>query len=126
MKNIKRRTSMRRVASILIVGIILGATCVVSATAQKKDAAKKEVVKKEIAPPVQPSPSQGTLKEVLSHYVGKVTNLGTLKKVTGDYFVLDDDGNAIIHPLSTLHTIKLMKNEETGETKIEIRLVGRD
>jgi hypothetical protein len=117
---------MRRVVSILFIGIILGTACVVSATAQKKDAAKKEVAKKETAPPVQPSPSQGTVKEVLSHYVGKVTNLGTLKKVTGDYFVLDDDGNTIIHPLSTLHTIKLVKDEETGETKIEIRLVGKD
>jgi len=117
---------MRRVASILIVGIILGTTCVVSATAQKKDAAKKEVAKKETAPSAQPSQPQSTMKDVMLQYVGKATNLGTLKKVTGDYFVLEDDGNTVMHPLSTIHTIRLVKDEETGETKIEIRLISRD
>ena len=109
---------MMRTMFALFVAAILAVTCVVPATAQKKETTKKE------APP--PTQSQTTMKEVLSQYVGKTTNLGTLKKVTGDYFVLEDDGNTVMHPLYALHTIRLVKDEETGETKIEIRLIGRD
>ena len=117
---------MRRVVSILFLGIILGTVCVVSATAQKKDAAKKEVAKKETAPSAQPSQPQGTMKDVMLQYVGKATSLGTLKEGTGDYFVLEDDGDTVMRTLSTIHTVRLVKDEETGETKIEIRLIGKD
>ncbi len=82
--------------------------------AQKKDA-------KKVATHVP-----ATIKEVLAQYVDKATNLGTLKRITGDYFVMEEDGNMVVHPLSTLHTIKVVKAEEGGEMKIEIKLVAKD
>ena len=114
---------MKHPCSIFALAVVMALTCAVQATAQKKDAAKKETIKKEIASPPQ---TQTGIKEVLSQYVGKVTNLGTLKRVAGDYFVLEEDGNTVMHPLSTLHTIKLSKNEESGEIAIEIKLFAKD
>ena len=105
---------MNRLLSVLLLSIVLAGSIVVEASAQKSQ-------KKEAA-----SQTQNSIKEVLSQYIGKATNLGTLKKVTGDYFILDEDGATVMHPLSTLHTIKLVKDEESGEMKIEIRLVAKD
>lgn len=116
---------MMRTISFLIFSTLLVLTCVAVSTAQKKEPTKKEASKKEVAP-TQSSQSPGTIKEVLLQYVGKTTNLGTLKKVTGDFFILEEDGATVMHPLSTIHTIKLVKDEESGETKIEIRLIARD
>ena len=113
---------MKHILSILFLAIVLGATTVVSAyaqkTPQKKDAAQTAQQKKESSP--------NAIKDVLSQYVGKVTNLGTLKRITGDYFVLEEDGNTVMHPLSTIHTLKLVKDDEGGEMKLEIRLVAKD
>lgn len=109
---------MIRLLSVLFVGAMLATLCASPASAQKKEAAKKEV-----APPSQP---QGTMKEVMLQYVGKTTNLGTVKKVTGEYFTLEQEGVTSVHPLSVLHSVKTMKDEETGELKIEIILVAKD
>ena len=107
-----------RIMFALFVTVVLATTCVVPVTAQKKETAKKEI----LAPPQ----AQSMMKDVLIQFVGRATNLGTLKKVVGDYFILEEDGNTVMHPLYTLHTIRLVKDEETGETKIEIRLIGKD
>lgn len=123
--HIERKTPMTRTLVMLLLGAVL-TICVVPASAQKKEPAKKEAVKKEPAPPVQPPQPQSTMKDLMLQYVGKATSLGTLKKVAGDYFVLEDDGDTVMHPLSTIHTIRLVKDEETGETRIEIRLIGKD
>ena len=109
---------MIRILSILFVGAMLATVCTSTAFAQKKEAAKKEV-----APPSQ---TQGTMKEVMLQYVGKATNLGTLRKVTSEYFTVEQEGVTVIHPLSVLHSIKTMKDDETGEMKIEIILVAKD
>ncbi len=69
---------------------------------------------------------QTTFKEVLVKYEGKTTNLGTLKKIAGDYFVLDQEGTVSMHPLHAIHTLRLVKDEETGETQLEIVLVAKD
>lgn len=113
---------MMRSLSVLLVIVLMATACTEQATAQKKEATKKEAAKKEVTPPQ----TQNSIKDVLSQYVGKVTNLGTLKRVTGDYFVLEEDGNTVMHPLSTIHTIKLSKDEESGETVVELRLTARD
>jgi hypothetical protein len=114
--NNNKEKNMIRTLSMLFLIIVLATACTVSASAQKKEGAKKET----------PALQQSMMKEVLSQYVGKATNLGTLKKVAGDYFVLEDEGSTMMHPLYTLHTIKLMKDSESGETRIEIRLIGKD
>ena len=114
---------MIRLFPILLLAAAMTAMIVTPSTAQKKEPAKKESTKKEATPPPQTS---GGIKEVLSQYVGKTTNLGTLKKVTADYFILEEDGATIMHPLSALHTIKVSKDEESGETVVELRLISRD
>lgn len=108
---------MRRVMSMVILAVALAAYCT-PVVAQKKTPVKKETV----APPQR----QTGIKEILAQYVGKTTNLGVLKKVEGDYFVFDDNGDISYHPLSTLHTIKLAKDQDTGEITVEIRLFARD
>jgi hypothetical protein len=109
---------MNRLLSTLCFAALMATVCAVPASAQKKEPPKKEV-----APPPQ---RQSGIKEILSQYVGKTTSLGTLKKVESDYFVFEEDGNVSYHPLATLHTIKLVKDPDTGEITIEIGLVDKD
>ncbi|MEK9139199.1 MAG: hypothetical protein AAB393_18930 [Bacteroidota bacterium] len=107
---------MMRLLTIFCLGALLATVSATHATAQKKEQAKKEVT----------TPGQNTLKDVLSPWVGKQTNLGTLKRIAGDYFVLDDDGATVYHSLSAIHTLRLVKDEESGEMKLEIRLISKD
>jgi hypothetical protein len=118
MSNKRGENGMTRILSIGVLAIVMVAACASPALAQKKTPVKKEVV----APPQR----QTGIKEILTQYTGKTTNLGVLKKVEGDYFVFDDNGDISYHPLSTLHTIKLVKDQDTGEITIEIRLFARD
>ncbi len=105
---------MKLTTAVLILGALLITTCDSSMFAQKKETKKGA------------AQTASTIKEVLAQYLDKATNLGTLKRVTGDYFVMEEDGNMVVHPLSTLHTIKVIKAEEGGEMKIEIKLVAKD
>ncbi len=109
---------MMRFVSVLCAGLIMAAVLSAPAPAQKKAPVKKETT--------TVTTRLGGIKEVLSQFVGKTTSLGVLKRVEGDYFVVEDDGNTSYHPLSTLHTIKLVKDQDTGEITIEIRLTGKD
>ena len=78
----------------------------------------------------KPQPVQTTggssIRDVLIQYQGKVTNKGTLVKVTGDYFSLDDDGVVSIHPLTAIHTLKITKDEDAATTKLDIKLVATE
>ncbi len=105
---------MKRTLWILLISFAFVAIAVAPASAQKSQKKETSVT------------AQGSIKDMLSQYVGKTTNLGKLTKVTSDYFVFEEDGATVIHPLSTVHTIKLSKDEESGDMVIEIRLVGKD
>ncbi len=70
---------MRRLLSVIFLVTIMASTSCTFAVAQKKASTKKEIT--------TPLQHQTGMKEILAQYVGKVTNLGTLKKVEGDYFV---------------------------------------
>ena len=98
----------------LLLGMFIFTIAVTPANAQKSR-------KKEVAPT-----TQSTIKEVLAQHEGEMTNLGTLKRVSGDYFVLDDEGTTSMHPLSTIHTLRFVKDEETGKIQMEIRLIAKD
>ena len=98
----------------LLLGMFVFTIAVTPASAQKSK--KKEA----------PSTNQSTIKEVLIQHEGEMTNLGTLKRVSGDYFVLDDEGTTSMHPLSTIHTLRFVKDEETGKIQMEIRLIAKD
>ncbi len=64
-------------------------------------------------------------KDVLSTYVGDTVNLGIVKKVVGDYFVVEDENTTLTIPISAIQMIKVTKEEEGGN-KIEIKLVSKD
>lgn len=98
--------------------ILTVVTIAPSAVAQK-------AVKSEKTKPA-PQAEVGMIKDVLVKWEGKATSLGTLKKVLGDYFVVEDEGATSMHPLHAIHTIKLWKDEESGEEKMDIRLVAKD
>ncbi len=82
--------------------------------------------KKEDKPKSMQSSEAASLREVLSKHVGQTCNLGTIKKVTGEYVVIEHEGATMIHPLHAIHTIKMFKDEETGADMFEIRLIAAD
>jgi hypothetical protein len=116
MKTIHALAVSKRIPWILvtILACTIFAMSVLPATAQKS---KKPQ-------PVQTT--QSSLKEVLAQYQGKTTNLGTLSKVAGDYFVLEEDGVTSMHPLAAIHTLNITKDEDAGTTKLEIKLIARE
>jgi hypothetical protein len=70
---------------------------------------------------------QSTLKDVLTQYVGKDTSLGKLVKISADYFTVESEGGEqSMHPLSVIHTLKIVKPEEGSTVVLEIMLVDRD
>jgi hypothetical protein len=107
---------MKQFLRVAVLFGVMVAFVALPAVAQKKPVARKETSVQSVS----------TIKELVSKHVGQKTNLGTIKSVAGDFFVLDDEGVEVIHPLATIHTIKFIKDEEGGETKMEIRLVGMD
>jgi hypothetical protein len=93
---------------------------------KKKTAPKSEQVTEQPAPPPAPGKLGNTIKDVLTKYRGEKTNLGTLIRVESDYFVVEEDGVATLHPLATITGIKILKLEEGAEEdqpKIEIMLM---
>ena len=65
-------------------------------------------------------------KDVLMQYQGQQTSLGTLKKVSGDYVTFEDDQSTTMVPLATVQSVRLVKDEESGSTRIEVRLLARE
>lgn len=71
---------------------------------------------------------QATIKELLQKYQGQATNIGTITKVEGDYFVVEEEGTTSMYPIGALQALRLVKveTEEGDSTQIEIRLVAHD
>ena len=65
-----------------------------------------------------------SIREVLQKYEGKATSLGTLKRVAGDYFVVEQDGVTSMHPLAVIHTLRIVRDEEAGTEILEIHLIA--
>ena len=63
---------------------------------------------------------------MIKQYVGKKTNLGTLKKFAGDYMIFEDDLTTILVPLSNIQSARLVKDDETSPANLEIKLISRD
>jgi hypothetical protein len=97
------------------------------ASAQKKKTPpKSEQAIEQPTPPPAPGKLGNTIKDVLTKYRGEKTNLGTLSKVESDYFVVEEDGVATLHPLSAIVGVKILKIEEGADEdqpKIEIMLM---
>jgi hypothetical protein len=116
MTAIRVLANSKRIPWILVTVLVcvIFAMWVLPATAQKS---KKPQ-------PVQTT--QSSLKDVLAQYQGKTTNLGTLSKVAGDHFVVEEEGVTSMHPLAAIHTLNITKDEEAATTKLEIKLVARE
>jgi hypothetical protein len=115
--NITRARDGRRLLPIILTVVVLGTLAgawVVPAAAQK--------VKKQQAAQAL----QNSLKDVLLEHRGELTNLGTVTKIVGDYFVVEDEGGASMHPLSAIHTLRVVRAEEGSPAHLEIRLLARD
>lgn len=108
----------RRKSLLTLVGVFLicmSVLVVVGQTAAQKS--KK----------VQTSPvAQNTLKDFLSRYQGQTTNLGVLKEVAGDYFIVEEESATALHPLSAIQAFRILKPEEGVSTLLEIKLVAKD
>jgi hypothetical protein len=69
---------------------------------------------------------QSTLKEVLTGFVGEKTNLGTIKRIAGDYIVIEEENETGMFPLNAIQAVRQIKGEGEEPSKIEIKLVAKD
>ena len=108
-------------ALLLAAGVML-LPC--DASAQKKKVPPKS--EQAVSQPA-PLPAQArlgnTLRDVLAKYKGEKTNLGTLSKVEGDYFVVEEEGVSTMHPFSAIIGLKLVKPEEEEENPVQLEIV---
>lgn len=101
---------------------------------QAKEAAaeEEEAVEEEPAEEVTPPPSStlGSLPnkflDVLKQYTGEKTNLGTIKKFAGDYIIFEDDQVTTLVPVTAIQSAQLVKDEDTGEYRLELKLISKD
>jgi hypothetical protein len=98
---------------------------------QPKEEAKVEEEKAEEVASAPAMTASGTtlpnkFLDVIKQYIGKKTNLGTLKKFAGDYMVFEDDLTTILVPLNNIQSAKLVKDDETSPAQLEIKLISRD
>lgn len=91
---------------------------------QEEKAEKVEEVSS--APAASSSTLPNKFLDVLKQYVGKKTNLGTLKKFAGDYLVFEDDLTTILVPLNNIQSARLVKDDESSPANLEIKLISRD
>jgi hypothetical protein len=89
---------------------------------QPKEEQKEEAVEAVSAPGSLPN----KFLDVLKQYVGKQTNLGTLKKFAGDYIIFEDELTQILVPMTSIQSAKLVKEEEDSTAQLEVKLISRD
>lgn len=122
------KTTQFHLSGILAVVLTLATLLTVdTAMAQKK---KKEAAPESTVTQTVPQTAMritGSMRDVLAGLQGKVTNLGTLTKLAGDYVVFESEGDTIMYPLAALQSVKLLRpEEEGGERRIEIRFLNKD
>lgn len=96
----------------------------------KEEREEKSEKAEDVTAAAAPAPSTTTLPnkflDVLKQYVGKKTNLGTLKKFAGDYMIFEDDLTTILVPVNNIQSAKLVKDDESSPANLEIKLISRD
>jgi hypothetical protein len=93
---------------------------------QPKEEQKEEAQETVSAPAPVPGSLPNKFLDVLKQYVGKQTNLGTLKKFAGDYIIFEDELTQILVPMTSIQSAKLVKEEEDSTAQLEIKLISRD
>jgi hypothetical protein len=89
----------------------------------------EEIVEEE--PPVAVASAVSTtlpakFNDFLKQQVGQQTNLGMLKKFSGDYLVFEEETTTTLVPLTSVQSAKLVKDEENAPPQLEIKLISRD
>ncbi len=104
-----------------------------TAKEQPKEEAKEEQEEKSekvdeaaLAPAPSSTPLPNKFLDVIKQYVGKKTNLGTLRRFAGDYMIFEDDLTTILVPLNNIQSVRLVKDDETSPANLEIKLISRD
>ncbi len=96
-------------AAAVILAVSLLLVLGMSADAQKKETLKA-----------------GTFKDVLVQHVGQKSSIGEVKKVAGDYIVVEDDLGTSTIPIAAIQCVRMVKGEEGAPPTLEIRLVSKD
>ncbi len=112
--SILRKAATSTTAPWILFGLLLLAFLwIVPVDAQKKQA--------------QQAKATDTFKELLIQHVGDKTNIGVVKKVGGDYLIVQKDENVTaIYPLSVIQALRMVKGEEGEPNTIEIALLAKD
>lgn len=69
------------------------------------------------------SPGSG-FKDLLSAQVGKTTNIGKILKVSSDYFTVEEDNTTAHYRIDAIQGLLLIKDEETKQVTVEIKLLA--
>ena len=109
--------TLRRFTPLLVS--VLTAFFLITGTAVAQKNQKSEKPKVVVSAP-------STIKDLLQKYEGKATSLGILKRVAGDFFVVEQEGVASMYPLSVIHMLRVVKDEEAGTETLEIQLTAKD
>ena len=115
------RSNTPRRAFLLVPGIVLLITICMLVVMGPAAAQKSQKVQTGAA-----SGAQRTLKDVLAQYQGQTTNLGVLKKISGDYFVVQEEGATAMYPFSAIQSFRILAPQEDVSVLLEIRLVAKD
>jgi len=67
-----------------------------------------------------------TLRDILAKYQGKPTSIGKITKIANDYFVVEEEGSTTTYSLQVVHSIRLVKEEDTPEPVVEVKLLARE
>jgi hypothetical protein len=68
----------------------------------------------------------GKFLDVLKKYTGEKTNLGTIRRLAGDYLVLEEEYVTTLVPFSAIQSVRLVKDDESSPAHLEIKLIARD
>lgn len=132
-----------RLLLLLAVALAFTAAGTYTADAQKKSKAKppahQQPAKKAdqgqegenadepaVQPQQQATPSTGGIVSWLKKFVDQKTNLGTLREVTRDCIVLEDENTTTIIPLTMINSLKQIKEDDPPSVRLEIYLLKRD
>jgi len=75
----------------------------------------------------QPAKVSDTFKELLIQHQGEKTSIGVLKKIGGDYIVVQkDESTTAVYPIEKIQSLKTVKGEEGEPNTVEIALVAKD
>ena len=93
---------------------------------EEEESAEKAEEVASVPAPAQTGPLPNKFLDVIKQYVGKKTNLGTLKKFAGDYMVFEDDLTTTLVPLNNIQSVRLVRDDESSPANLEIKLISRD